>query len=84
MAENMRVHTLMIKNVDMVRFYGLMADNILGNGKMVNNMVKAYTSTPPAVNAKEFGKMEKDLIGLILQNNKKIIIKAMKKMNNDF
>ena len=49
----------------MVFFNGVMGKNILENGKEENNMVKEFMFLLKEKKGKVYGKMEKELIGLI-------------------
>jgi hypothetical protein len=52
-----------IKNMDKELLYGVMEENILGNGKMVNNMAEEYFFPQLESKEKESGKMERELNG---------------------
>ena len=49
----------MIRKADMVLLSGQMVENILEPGKMVNNMVKEFTSIEMEKREKVLGKMAK-------------------------
>ena len=52
--------TLMIESTDLVSILGKTEDNILDNGKTVNNMEKEPIGKPQAKKRKVIGKMEKE------------------------
>ena len=45
MVEGMKVNILMIRKKDLVYIHGKTGGSMLANGKMANNMDKAYTKT---------------------------------------
>jgi hypothetical protein len=66
MGENMKESKRMIKRKDMEHFFGVMAKYIKECGKMESNMEKENIILLTAINGeKVFGKMEKELDGLM-------------------
>jgi len=64
-GESMWVSTLMIKSKAMVNLSGPMEDAIRATGKVVNNMVKVFTSRVRVMKSMENGKMERESDGLV-------------------
>lgn len=69
MAEDTRVNTLMIKNMDMGNSFGQTAESIKVIGKMVNNMEEEFIRELLEFREKENGEMAKKLDGSMNENN---------------
>lgn len=73
MAESTKGNTLTIKNMAMVLTPIQMVDHIAVNGHLASSTVKEFLSPHRAPQGKEFGKKERESIGLRNQTPIKII-----------
>lgn len=63
MVANIKDNIWMIKNMDLVNFFGQMVECIKDFGKMVDNMVKVFIEVVMVLKEKVNGRMEKKLNG---------------------
>ena len=71
MEENMKDSIIWIRNKDSEYFLGLMAKSILVSGRMVSNMEGENLLVKEVMKRQDFGKMEKELDGLLMNYEKK-------------
>ena len=71
MGENMKDSIIWIKNKDLEYFHGLMAKNILVSGRMASNMEGENLLVREVMKKQDFGKMVKELDGLLMNCEKK-------------
>ena len=74
MEENMKDSIIWIRNKDSEYFPGLMAKNILVSGRMVSNMEGENLLVREDMKRQGFGKMVKELDGLLMNCDKNDII----------
>ena len=71
MEENMKDSIIWIRNKDLEYFLGLMAKSISVSGRMVSNMEGENLLVKEVMKRQDFGKMEKELDGLLMNYEKK-------------